>query len=259
MYDVKLDLSTEVYSIYKLKGKSVDSIKHAIRPQIIYQFIPDKNQSGYPNFDSLDRIDKNNLVTYSLLNTFTSKSALRNPVSNDGKTEGKPTFGYNEFLRIKLEQSFDINEEKENNRASWANQKSKRPFSPIYGELIFTPFKYLSLSTDARWSHYDSQFITRNGSGTISDARGDSFSAEYRFERDSIESLLAYIKIKINEKLSVHADYEENLRNNLRIRTGLGFLYAAQCWSVDVKYTDEANDKKYYFTVNFSGLGGIGN
>jgi LPS-assembly protein len=259
MYDVKLDLSTEVYSVFKLNGESLDSIKHTIKPQIIYQFIPDKDQAGYPNFDSLDRIVKSNLVTYSLINTFTSKKPLRNPSSNGSITEEKPSFNYNEFLRIKLEQSFDINEEKEDSPANWANKKSRRPFSPIYGELKLTPLKYLSLSTDAKWSQYDSKFISRNGAGTIFDARGDSISAEYRFERDSIESLLSNLKIKITEKLSINADYEENLRDNIRIRTGLGFLYTAQCWSIDVKYTDEVNDKKYFFMVNFTGLGGIGN
>jgi LPS-assembly protein len=259
MYDVKLDLSSEVYNIFKLNGKNVDSIKHAIRPQIIYQFIPGKDQSGYPNFDSLDRMERKNLITYSLINTFTSKYPSNNPGANAVRHEDKPDFSYNEFLRIKLEQSFDINEEREDNPARWADQKSKRPFSPIYGELKFTPFKYLSLSADAEWSQYDSRFITRNGAGTLSDARGDTLSAEYRFEKDSIESFLAYIKIKITEKLSVNADYEENLKDNLRIRTGLGFIYTDQCWSVDLKYADEDHDKKYYFKVNLTGLGGIGN
>jgi LPS-assembly protein len=259
MYDVKLDLSSEVYNIFRLNGKSVDSIKHAIRPQIIYQYIPDKSQSKYPNFDSLDRIIKKNLITYSLINTFTSKFPSGNPGSNAAKQEEKFPFNYNEFLRIKLEQSFDINEENENNPAGWANRRSKRPFSPIYGELKLTPFKYLSLSTDAQWSQYDSQFITRNGAVTISDARGDSFSAEYRFEQGSVESFLAYIKIKITEKLTVNADYEENLRDDIRIKTGFGFIYTDQCWSIDVKYSDEADDKKYLFMVNLTGLGGIGN
>lgn len=259
MYDVRLDLSTEVFNVFKFNWESLDSIKHAIKPQIIYQFIPDKDQSGYPNFDGIDRIAKSNLVTYSLINTFTSKTALRNPGSDGNKTEEKPAFNYNEFLRIKLEQSFDINEEKENNPTKWANHKSKRPFSPIYGELKFTPIKYLSLSTDAKWSQYDSEFITRNGAATISDARGDSISAEYRFDRDSIESILSYLKIKITEKLSINAEYEENLKDNIKIRTGLGFLYAAQCWSVDLKYIEEAEDTKYFFVINFTGLGGIGN
>jgi lipopolysaccharide assembly outer membrane protein LptD (OstA) len=143
--------------------------------------------------------------------------------------------------------------------AKWANQKSKRPFSPIYGELKFTPIKYLSLSTDAKWSQYDTEFITRNVAATISDKRGDSISAEYRFERDSIESILSYLKIKITEKLSINAEYEENLKDNIKIRTGLGFLYTAQCWSVDLKYIEETEDKKYFFVINFTGLGGIGN
>lgn len=251
MYDFKLDLSTELFGVFKINSESVDSIKHSIKPQIVYNYTPDKKQTDYPYFDGIDRIVNNNLITYSLTNTFTSRSL--------SAREEKPSYAYNEFLRIKLEQSFDINEEKEDNPARWANTKTKRPFSPVYGELKLSPVKYLSFSTDAKWSTYDGRFDTRNASGTLSDDRGDSLSAEYRFDRDSIESILSIINIKIFDNLLLKADHELNIRDDRRIKTGLGFLYTAQCWSVDLRYTDEVDDKKYSFMVNFTGLGGFGN
>ena len=252
LYDFKLDLSTELFGIFKINGKSLDAIKHSIKPQIIYNYTPDKKQTGYPYFDGIDRITANNLVTYSLTNTFTSRSPSGKTGGYTGKDKEKPSYAYNEFLRIKLEQSFNIAEER-------ADRENGRPFSPVYGEIKFSPSKYISLSADARWSTYDGWFVTRNVSGSLSDNRGDSLSAEYRFQRDSLESILSFINIKIFDNLLFKADHEVNIRDNRRIKTGLGFLYTAQCWSLDLRYTDEVDDKKYSFMINFTGLGGLGN
>jgi len=258
IYDVKLDLSTEVFRVLKIDTEFVDSIKHSIRPQIIYEYIPDKEQVGYPNFDSIDRIVKKNLITYSLLNAFTSKTQINKFGKSGEKKAENPSYGYNEFLRIKFEQSYNINEEKEDDPVNWANPKNKRPFSPIYGEVKYTPVKYLSLSADAKWSPYDSNFVDRNISGSLSDYRGDSIGWEYRFQRDFVESIFSTFNIKIFEGLLFKAEDERDIRESNRIRTSLGFLYTAQCWSLDFLYTDEEDDQRFSFLINFTGLGGMG-
>jgi LPS-assembly protein len=252
LYDIRLDLSTELFGVFKVNSENVESIKHSIKPQIIYNYIPNEKQTDYPYFDAVDRIAGNNLVTYSLTNTFTSRSVSGKTGDSGRKEEEKPSYAYNEFLRIKVEQSYNIKEEKE-------NQRDGRPFSPVYGELRLSPVQYITLSADATWSTYDNWFVTRNASGTLSDNRGDSLTAEYRFARDSIESVLSMINIKIFDNLNLTADHELNIRDNRRIQTGLGFIYTAQCWAVDLRYTDEVDDKKYTFMINLTGLGGLGN
>jgi hypothetical protein len=39
------------------------------------------------------------------------------------------------------------------------------------------------------------------------------------------------------------------------MKKGVGFLYESQCWSIEVVYTDEAEEQKYQFMVNLLGLG----
>lgn len=251
MYDARLDLSTEFFRVFKIDSERVDSIKHSIKPKIVYSYTPDKDQTDYPYFDGIDRIGMNNMVAYSLTNTFTSRSPMGKTVGDGKKDADEPSYAYNEFLRIMIAQSFNVNEERE-------HKNDGKPFSPLYGELKLTPFKYLSFSTDATWSTYDSQIVTRNASGTLSDHRGDSLSAEYRFQRDSTESLLSAINIKIFDNLLLRAYHEINIQDNKRIKTDLGFLYTSQCWSVDFGYTDEIDDEKFSFMINFTGLGGFG-
>ncbi len=106
------------------------------------------DQDDLPNFDSIDRIDNVNLLTYSLTNTLTSKT--RKTGSFDishriDKTEATlidsaSDYSYNDFLRFELEQSYDINEAKEKN--------PDRPFSPIGARLDLIPGKYIALDAD---------------------------------------------------------------------------------------------------------------
>ena len=63
MYDIKVDLSSEVYHVFDIEGKRVERIKHTVRPQIIYDYIPEKDQSELPSLDGIDRIARKNLIT----------------------------------------------------------------------------------------------------------------------------------------------------------------------------------------------------
>ena len=40
--------------------------------------------------------------------------------------------------------------------------------------------------------------------------------------------------------------------------SGFGMRYQSQCWSVDVRYIDQVDDRQYVFLINLAGLGGIG-
>ena len=42
------------------------------------------------------------------------------------------------------------------------------------------------------------------------------------------------------------------------IMAGIGMLYEAQCWSLDVSYMDGEDERKYLFLINLHGIGGIG-
>ena len=282
MYDVKIDLSSNIYRIYNLQTSWINKIKHAITPQVIYQYIPEKDQSNkYPQFDAIDNIARTNLVTYSLTNIFTSKSQSNNTKKdsdgesnkNESNKDGTPNYTYNQFCRLKLEQSYNINEAKEDNPSNWANHKEKRPFSTIYGEIEIAPVQYVSARADATWSQYESNFKTHNVSAALTDERGDRLFVEHRYTqgpgvyaqgsgvyttKDTSESIYTDINLVISEQLKVYADYERNIYGTQDIRKSVGCLYKAQCWSIDFNYAHEDNDRKYTFIIGLYGIGEFG-
>lgn len=258
IYDIKLDFSTELYNVFQVNGDAIEKIQHTIRPQIVYDYIPDKSQEKYPYFDAIDRIKRENRVTYSLTNILTSKSKIEDVALNNN-ADGTPTeYNYRQFCRFKLEQSFDIDEERENNPARWANRETKRPFSPILAELEFNPNKYLTIEADSEWSPYDGAFDSFNIETRLSNNRGDSLLCEYRYTIDYSESFYANFYINLTERFSLYLENEQNLRDQEDIKTGLGFMYVSQCWAVHFGFADDDGDLQYALRFDLYGLGGIG-
>ncbi len=263
IFDIKLDLSSELHKVYATDMFGTAATKHSVIPQVIYEYIPEQDQDKLPDFDvdSIDRIEKKNLVTYSLTNTFTSKS--KSVIKTDGSLiseDNEPaTYDYREFLWFKLEQSYDIYEAREDDPEKWENQTNQRPFLPLKGELEFNPGKYLSIRGDAEWCTYDDKLLSRNIEAIISDNRGDRLSVEYRNTPGSIESISADLSFKISDRLIASAEYEYNILQNERIIIGAGLVYKAQCWSITLGCTDEPDDRKYEFSINLYGLGELGN
>ncbi len=263
MYDVKLDLSSDLYRIFDVGSQRdikteispdadaprIDKIKHALRPQVIYNFIPYIDHDQFP-------VSKQSTATYSLTNTFTSRTLIpptTNVVLSPGASTPKPTYSYHQFAYLKLEQTYDLIE-------AYADKAERRPFSNMTVDFKFNPFSYLSFQADAQWSPYENWITSHNEKMTISDIRGDSISMEHRYSRLSSESFYATLFIKLTDRLSANVEYELDMYNDDVIRSNLGFSYSKQCWSIDVNYIREPlnNERRYEFMITLYGIGQFG-
>jgi LPS-assembly protein len=260
IYDVELDLSSEVYNIFNTEFFGIDKIKHSIRPQAVYTFIPDIGTEDNPYFDSIDSIDETSEITYSISNYFTSRSERtvfnQGPKSsgNDSSTGSdsmdRPAYDYREFCRFKLSQTYDI-------KAAWENDPE--PFSPIKGELDLSPIKYLIISGEAQYSRYSTRFVSYNASAEISDSRGDKLMVERRYkETGPTETIKLGFHLVMTDRLFAYGGNEYNFEDKINVETELGMVYTAQCWSTGVSFYDSEDEQRYRFTVNLTGLGELG-
>jgi LPS-assembly protein len=261
LYDIKLDLTSDIYQIFEVHSetigdKLIDRIKHTIRPQIVYDYIPPKDQEDYPDFDSEDRIDRENLVTYSVTNTFTSRAHLKEDESDIGtgdpsedQPDREPDYTYKQFCRLAFEQSFDIDK---------SNLGDEEPFSDIETEFELVPFSYLAIKLDSEWSTYDHEFTGHNTAMLLKDTRGDRAYVEHRYDKDSSETFYAYLHLQLTRRLAFYAVRETNILDNEDLSTEIGVFYGSQCWSVDVSMSDEENDRRFEIMINLYGLGGFG-
>ncbi|BBO72016.1 LPS-assembly protein LptD [Desulfosarcina alkanivorans] len=266
--DARLDLSTEFSKVMGSPVAAVERIRHSIRPRVVYTYIPDQDQSDLPDFDTeIDRIDEANEITYSLTNTLTARttSAVPTATPSTKRAESEPAgrsgdrvqenrvepqlFDYSRFCRFYLEQTYDITAERDDD---------PEPFSDIYGELEFNLGRYLKIDSDASFDTYESHFSSHNVAAAIADRRGDRLWIEHRYEKSESESIRGTLSVRLADRLTVRGEYERNLLEREDIITGVGFLYAAQCWSIDCFYAEEGEDNRFSFLINLTGIGGFG-
>ncbi|MCK5784256.1 MAG: LPS assembly protein LptD, partial [Desulfobacterales bacterium] len=193
----------------------------------------------------------------------TSKQLM--PANNDsGKSMGQPPsalYRYKQFCRIKLAQSYDVNE---------AREPSGEPFSPISGEIELKPSDMVSLQADAQWSVYENDFVSNNVTLKLTNKRKDELSVEYRHQNSEDEddadddedekphSLYMNGLINLGDRLALFSEYEHNFEDGDDLTVAAGFRYRSGCWSFECKYSDESGDRKYAFMVTLNGLGNIG-
>lgn len=249
MYDLGLKLSTEMSKIFTLNNSFAEKIKHELVPEIDYTYIPNVNQNDFPYFDSIDRITKQNTLTWILTNRFTSRKQIPSSSVNHGEEFKKNRYIYREFTWIKLSQSFDINKEKSG---------APRPFSDISADSEFSPYDFIVLNADAEWSPYDNEFTSQDTGMSLKDNRGDILHSEYRYKKSISESLYTRLDIKMTTRLNAWISYEKNLLENERIETLTGFDYHRSCWSFRLSYDDKPGDRSFAFMVTLSGIGGFG-
>jgi LPS-assembly protein len=267
LFDTNINISSDIYKIFNLGGSTLKGLKHSIRPEVSHTFIPDVDQSDLPSFDDIDRISKTNKITYSLTNTLTTKArksgsfeiSRRIDQNTAGIIDSPTDYAYNDFLRFKLEQSYDINEARESD--------PDKPFSPVFAELDVFPGKYFALDADALWSVYDLDILSHNVAANVWNLRGDRLSIEYRYTKKSDEtdfnetnSINGSLTVKVTDRLTVRGNYEYNFLEDVQVEAAAGFLYTAQCWAFDAiaRQTTGVNDEKQYafeFKLDLFGLG----
>jgi len=245
IYDIGGRFSSEVYRIYQIGGTRIDKIKHAIRPQIFYDYTPETDQDDLPNFSPVKAIEKKNVITYSLISAFTSK--LKKTDQKENKTK---KYDYREFLRLFLSQSYDLDEASN-------DVEEPKPFAPLFGEIRFRPSSYFWAKADMKWDTYENNYLEKNVEAAIRDKRGDRLHASYRIKGNQQEHLKFYLYAAITNRLSTHVEYERDMIAREDVKRRWGWLYRADCWTFSVDYIEETNDQKFAFSISLHGLGGF--
>ncbi len=250
--DVRLDLSTEVQRIFSVRSLGIDALKHAVRPQLVYDFIPEQAQTRYPLFDAFDRIQKQNRLTYSIANTLIA----RRPLADQGNEIKLPDaykasqHVYSEFCYFHLSQSYDINAARESS--------DPKPFSAVTGLLELNPSSQISLRVDWGWDPYTKRFVSHSEALRWADERGDSLLFEFRRAAEISETVCSLGNILFSERWSAYGKYERNLKDGKNVETGLGLRYTSQCWALDIAGMQREKDSIYRFMIHLYGLGQTG-
>jgi len=217
----------------------VEKIRHGIKPELTYTYIPEPAEDHAPDF--LEKVYGQHSLTYALTNTLLARMK--------GK-EGKVS--YREVMRFKLAQTYDIREAR---REATGPAEDNRPFGDLDLELDLAPFPYFSLSARNRYNINSGNSIWNNYDLTLSDSRGDSASAGYRYTRDTLEEINLFLKAVLTSSLDATYLLRRNQFDRTTVESTYGLRYRRQCWNVELNVSDRADDRTVMAVFSLYGIG----
>ncbi len=254
--ELSLGLATRLVKNFDVNSWGLDRIQHSVEPKVTYTYVPNETQDKLPLFDLADRINRQDAISYALVNRLTARSTAK---------DGSRT--YRELLNLRLSQRYDI-DEAENNRS-----EDQQPFSDLHVELGFRPTRNISLDVDGLIPVYgDLRFQTLNVGSAVNDDVGNSLNVNYTYKgEDSSTIVTDYVNVQLRTPVlkPVYVLFEEryDFREERELEKILGLEYRSKCWSLLLTYRNryqEEGDDDHEIMVSFvlTGLGenqGFGN
>jgi len=245
VFPVGATLSTDISRVFTVGSGvgGVEKIRHSIRPEIYYNYVPEVRQENLPNF--VGAIGAQNSLTYALINTIVSRTR-----GADGKAN------YQQMLRLMLAQTYDIRESRR--ELTDPETDKRRPFGDVTLELDLTPIQYFSAAARNIYSTNTGHWTQTNYDLTLLDKRGDFVSVGYRYTRESLRELNLYLKASLTSSIDAIYISRRNLLDSKTIESTYGVKYRRQCWLFEVNMTTGEYDRTIMAYISLLGLGGGG-
>ncbi|MDY6979243.1 MAG: LPS-assembly protein LptD [Pseudomonadota bacterium] len=202
---------------------------HTLEPQLFYAYIPYRDQSDIPVFDSafrsfnindpfranrfdgVDRIGDTNHLTAALTTRLLSQQTGQ------------------ELLMARLAQVFYF----EDRRVTLEDDViDPRQRSNIIGEFDLRPNNRWAFDSDVTWSPQDDEVTIGNARLRYSPWDSLSLAAAYRFQRDRLETSEAGFNWRLNPRWGFHGRRLYDMENQRELESVLGLRYDSCCWGV---------------------------
>lgn len=246
MFDASVRLSTRLVRVFDVGRGRLERLRHSLQPELLYEYVPNRDQSDLPEFDSLDRIDAVNRISYGLTQRLTGRLA-----AEDGKAV------YREYLYLRLSQEYDI---RESRRSLTAPEDERRPFSSLRAELIARPSQQSRVNLDVRYDPDAGgrRFSAFEAGVELQDQIENSVNVEYRYARDEREYVDARIGLKLLRPVYLDYRHRFDLRRSEELEKVIDLEYRSQCWSLFLTLRDRQDDRSFLLTFELAGLGRVG-
>jgi len=247
--EYSINTKTSLYRVFTTNNTDgLVALKHTVNPSLTYTYIPQRDQSKFPDFVS--EYSKTNNINFTLENILTTKN------------RDNSTISYREFFYNKISQEYDFTKE------------YHTPFPPLYEETRFSPLTYLSFASKAHFSTYKGMFTDSDEEININTkTKGASFGyvmsrdSNYKINNESAKATLYLYPIK---NLYTYVYVERSLNEGYYPQKKVGFMYNEDCWGIGLdlyvnRIAEENSDGTYsrrknigfWVTISLKGIGTV--
>ncbi len=231
--DFHTEIGTTLLRDFSLNIGETTGFRHNFRPYIQYDYLSDTDQSDLPDFDTIDRIDDQNLITYGVDNFFKRFGTV------GGKNSGK------EYSRLKITQGYDLRSE-----------ESDTPFTPVNIQLRWNPLDSLQMIYKTDVGVYG-EGVTFYGLETYyTNSRGDFLTLDYRYDQeDTVHQLNVSARAQLFDTIFAAYAIEHSLSESRIIEQNISLIYQPACWSVELKSNYTPGDNTIMVLFNLANIG----
>ncbi len=248
IFDFTTRLSSRFSRAFDVDGRRVHRIEHRVQPEVLYTYIPDKDQGRLPQFDVLDAIEPQNRIEYALVNRFIARLSAPSEPS-----------AYHEFLYLRLSQAYDF---QDTGADLLLPTEPREGFSDVRAELIARPNRWSHLELETRFDvdsrdDFLDRFFVFNVGARVWDTAGNALALSYRYHEDLFSYLGAGVDLAVLRPVYLNYQHRYDFDVGRTLEKVVNLEYRAQCWSVFLTLRDRPEDTEYLISFALTGLGRV--
>lgn len=233
LYELNGEIGTTLVGDFDLNMENVTAWRHTLRPYVAYNFIPEKDQTDLPQFDTVDMVPESNMVTYGIHNFFNISGTSN---SRDYERE----YGY-----IKIFQSYEF-----------LSEQSDTPFTPVTVKIAYNPLVNFRMLYKTEIDVYGAGAITYGFEGAYTNSRGDSVFTNYQYDKfENINSVSLNARVNLIYNFKAAYMIERSLEDSKTIEENYALMYSPSCWSVELSSHRTQDDQKFMVIFRLANIG----
>ena len=231
--DVQAEIGTTMIRDFNISAGSATGLSHTFRPYVNYRYISDVDQEDLPQFDGVDNVGDQNIVTYGIDNFFSLRG------QNRGR-EYDRDYGY-----FKIKQGYDIR-----------SSESDTPLTPVNMRLAYYPLNDLRLIYRTDLDVYGDGFIKHTVEGDYKNSRGDIFSTNYLYNKeDETSSIKAAARVGLFYYFTAGYSIERSIEDSKTVEENINLIYQPSCWSVELASNYTPGNQKITIMFRLANIG----
>lgn len=238
-----LELTTRVSTpplqrTYDLPFGVSGRVRHAINPEVVYDYVPQKDQQHIPRFDSFDRIAPKNRIEYALVQRLRARLDTEN-----GRRQ------YRDWLYLRLSLLQHLREDQQ-----------EKGFGEARAQLTLLPLAQMRLGADVIVDTRTNDLQELLVEGQIADRSENYLRVSYNIDRRT-DLDYGEINLGLGFLQPIYLTYQQryDFFTHDRLEERVGIEYRRQCWSLLLTLRERTDgEQSLMLTFTMLGLGSVG-